>query len=843
MKRIFLLSFILLVCVQMTMAQSMTDEQIVNFVLTEQEKGSSEQVIASKLLRKGVTVERMRRIKQKYDAEQSQPGAVDLTGKSTVKNTRSRNKMAQNEDDKRRQNNNMVLSARESQANYSATEKRKMLQQEIGFFDIDSLLYYRSILETENSVFGRNIFNNELLTFEPSLNIPTPAGYTLGAGDQVLIDVWGASQKLIDGVISPDGYIVVEGAGPLHLAGRTVAQANDYVKSVLSTVYAESQVSLTVGTVRTVQVQVVGEVVMPGTYTLSALSTAFNALYAAGGINELGTLRTINVYRAGKLISTIDIYDYILNGNTGSDVRLQDNDVISVGAYATLVNVRGKVKRPMFYETKEGESLSQVLNYSGGFAGDAYKEQIRVVRKSGREYSLHTVKRSEFSSFAMCDGDSVYIDSIIPRYSNMVEVSGAVFYPGQYQFGGTINTVYQLIEAAGGVREDAFLNRAVLHHRNYDNTIEAQAINIKGILDGTAPDVQLKNNDALYIPSSSQMQGELTITVGGEVHFPGIYKYVENSTIEDVILQAGGLTRAASTAKIDVFRQIHNPSAKEGSNITTETLSFELKDGFTVDGNNNFILQPFDGVYVRRSPVFVETQTVKIKGAVNFEGEYAITNKEYKLSDLLKAAGGLAHTAYSQGAYLYRKMTEEELLQRDVLLNSSQIELYEDVLRNDKNVDLAILDSLYRAKLNMADYYPVAINLEAAVENPGCEDDMVLRDGDVLTVPQYTTTVKISGEVRHPISVNWQEGKKLSHYIDHAGGYSDSAKKNGVYVIYMNGSVEKISKNSKKAIQPGCEIVVPRKSDRRLSTAEIMTLGTSTISIATMIVTLINVLK
>lgn len=843
MKKILFLSFFLLVCVQMTFAQSMTDEQIVNFVLTEQEKGSSEQVIASKLLRKGVTVERMRRIKQKYDAEQQQPGAVDLTGKSTVTDTRSRTKKAQADDDKQRQNNNMVRSARESQINYNATQKREMLQQEIGFFDIDSLLYYRNLLESENAVFGRNIFNNELLTFEPSQNIPTPANYVLGAGDQVIVDVWGASQTLIDAVISPDGYIVVEGAGPLYLAGRTVAQANDYVKSTLASTYAESQISLTVGAVRSIQVQVVGEVVTPGTYTLSALSTAFNALYAAGGINELGTLRTINVFRAGKLISTIDVYDYILNGNTGSDVRLQDNDVISVGAYAALVDVRGKVKRPMFYEAKDGETLSQLMSYSGGFSGDAYKEQIRVVRKSGREYSLHTVKRSEMSSFAMFDGDSVYVDSVIPRYSNLVEISGAVFYPGQYQFGGSINTVYQLIEAAGGLREDAFLNRAVLHHRNYDNTIEAKAVDIKGILDGTSPDLPLRNNDALYIPSVSQMQGELTVTVGGEVNFPGVYKYAENTTIEDIILQAGGLTRAASTSKIDVFRQVFDPAAKEGGSTTSKTFTFELKDGFKVDGNETFVLEPFDGVYVRRSPVFAETQTVTVNGAVNFEGEYAITNKEYKLSDLMKAAGGLAKTSYGKGAYLYRQMTEEELSQRDVLLNSSQIQLYEEALRSDKAVDLAVLDSLYKAKLNMADFYPVAINLEAAINNPGGEDDMVLRDGDILTVPQYTTTVKISGEVRHPISINWQEGKKLKHYIDHAGGYSDSAKKSGVYVIYMNGSVEKISKRSKKAIQPGCEIVVPRKSDRKLSTAEIMTLGTSTISIATMIVTLINVLK
>lgn len=842
MKKIFLLfSFILFA--QIGFGQNMTDEQIVNFVFSEQEKGASEQAIAAKLLRKGVTVERMRRIKQKYDAEQKQLGAVDLTGKSTFTNTRVRNKAEQRDDDRQKRSNNMLRSAREDKVEYSQSEKRTMLQSEMEFFDIDSLLYYRKLLESENEVFGRNIFNNELLTFEPSMNIPTPSGYVLGAGDQILIDVWGASQTMVDAVISPDGYLVVEGVGPIRLAGKTVEEANEYVQGLLGEIYSGSQISLTVGTVRSIQVQVVGEVVTPGTFTISALSSAFNALYAAGGISELGTLRSIKVYRKGGLIATIDVYDYIFNGETKGDVRLQDNDVIIVGAYDALVDMRGKVKRPMFYEVKDGESLSQALNFSGGFAGDAYKEKIRVVRKNGREYSLHTVARSELSSFTMCDGDSVYVDSVVPRYSNMVEVNGAVFYQGQYQLGGSINTVYELVEAAGGLREDAFVNRAVLHHRNYDNTIEAQSIDLKGIMEGTSPDIALRSNDALFIPSTSEMQGELTVTAGGEVRFPGVYKFAANTTIEDLVLQAGGLTRAASTAKVDVFRQIYDPSAKEGADHTSQTFTFELKDGFVLDGGNKFVLQPFDRVYVRRSPVYAEVQTVTVNGAVNFEGEYAITGKEYKLSDLLMAAGGLSKTAYGKGAYLYRQMTEEELSQRDVLLNSSQIQLYEEALRSDKNVDLAVLDSLYKAKLNMADFYPVAINLEAAMKSPGGEDDMVLRDGDILTVPQYTTTVKISGEVRHPISINWQEGKKLSHYIDHAGGYSDAAKKSGVYVIYMNGSVEKISKSSRKAIQPGCEIVVPRKSDRRMSSAEIMTLGTSTISIATMIVTLINVLK
>lgn len=842
MKKLFLIILLSFVFVPMGFSQSMTDEQIVDFVLQEQEKGSDEKSIATKLLKKGVSVERLRRIKSKYEAEQKQPGAVDLTGKTSRHRGKNNSSL---KEDYNKSSRNKVKSDKVRLDGLTDSQKAELYQEEIGFFDIDSLMYYENKLNSkETEVFGRNLFNNELLTFEPALNIPIPTGYILGSGDQVIIDVWGASQTVIDDVISPEGYIVAEGVGPLRLAGRSVAEANEYVKSVLGEVYDGSQINLTVGEVRSIQVQVVGEVVTPGSYTLSALSTAFNALYSAGGISDVGTLREIKVYRNGELLSTIDVYAYIFKGDISGDVRLQDNDVISVGAYDAVVNVQGRVKRPMKYEMKSRESLAQLIDFAGNFAGDAYKEQLRVVRKSGREYSLHTVKKNEMASFNLYDGDSVYVDSIISRFSNMVEVDGAVFYPGQYQFGESIKSVYQLIEAAGGVREDAFLNRAVLHHRNFDNTIEAQSVNVAGILDGTVPDVMLKNNDVLFIPSKSEMEGEQTITIGGEVRFPGIYKYASNSTIEDVILQAGGLTRAASHIKVDVFRQVHDPMAREEGDKTSETFSFELKDGFLVDGSESFTLQPFDGVYVRRSPVYAETQNVTIKGAVNFEGDYAITNKEYRLSDLVKAAGGLSLTSYSKGAYLVRKMTEEELAQRDVVVNTEQIQRYEEMLASDKNVDISVMDSLYQAKLNTNDYYTVAIDLENAIKKPKGENDVVLREGDILTVPQYTTTVKISGEVRHPISINWKEGKKLKHYVEHAGGYTDSARKKGVYVIYMNGSVQKISRYSSKAIQPGCEIVIPRKDERRkLSTAEVMSIATATVSMASMIVTLINITK
>lgn len=843
MKKIFILSaFVLLV--QFTFAQQgLTDEQIIDYVMMEQQRGADQKTIAAKLIQKGVTVDRLRRIREKYNAQGTLPGAVDLLG-TEMKTNRSRTKEAQAKDNKIRRQGNMVRSTREVSAAgaLSATDRQMMLEEEMEFLDIDSVLYYKNLFKDEIPVFGRDIFNNEMLTFEPAMNIPIPANYVLGGGDQVIIDIWGASQAIVDEEISPDGYVVVEGYGPVKLAGKTIAEANEYVKGILSEIYSGSQISLTVGTIRSIQAQVMGEVTAPGTYTLSALSTAFNAVYAAGGISKFGTMRAIKVYRDGKLISTIDLYDYIFKGDTKGNVRLQDDDVIIVGAYDAIVNIQGKVKRPMFYEMRKDENLSTLVEYSGGFSGDAYKNNLRVIRKSGREYSIHTVGKEELSSFALHDGDSVFVDSVIPRFSNMVEINGAVFYPGQYECGKKIKTVRELIDAAGGVREDAFLNRAVLHHHNYDNTISAQSINLAGILDGTAADVELRSNDVVFVPSESEMRGDETIKIGGEVRFPGTYKYADNTTVEDLVLQAGGLTRAASVVKVDVFRQVYDPKAVKESDQTSETFSFELKDGFMVGGDNNFTLKPFDEVYIRKSPIYTETQNVSIKGAVNFAGEYAMVSKNYRLSDLVESAGGLSITAHPKGAYLYRKLTEDELEQREILQVNSQIQLYEERLKSG-NANIAVLDSLNKLKLNLGEYYPVAINLEEALNNPEGSDNLILRDGDIVSVPEYSSTVKISGEVRHPISITWEKGKKLSYYIKHAGGYSDAAKKSGVYAVYMNGSVEKISKTSSKSIEPGCEIIVPRKNDRRWTPAEIMSVSTSSISIVSMLVTLINVLK
>ena len=837
-KIVFL--FVLLLSFQWVAAQSISDEQVIKIVMTEKGKGRDEKTIAQKLLRQGVTPAQLRRIKAKYEQEQSGMGALDVT---TINRSRNKDNVdGKNGAVKTRRGENFML--RDEKAKYNNLQKRELLQEEMGFLDIDSVVYYNNLLKDKDDVYGRNLFNNELLTFEPAFNIPTPSDYVLGAGDQVIIDIWGASQQSIDGEISPEGYVVIEEVGPLKLAGLTVAAANEYVKDALGERYNDSSITLSVGSTRSVKVEIVGDVVAPGSYTLSAFSTLFNALYTAGGINDMGTLRDIKVFRNGNQVANIDVYDYIINGNNKGNIRLMDNDLVVVGPYDAIVNITGKVKRPMKYEMKSDETLSKLLSYSGNFSGDAFTKNVRVIRKSGREYSVHTVDKDAFSTFNLVDGDSVFVDSIIPRFSNMVEVKGAVFHPGMYETGTNINTVLDLIDAADGLREDAFTTRAVMHRRKADRRLEVLSVDIDGIVNGTAPDVELRKEDVLFIPSINDMRGEETVRIHGEVNYPGIYEYAENMTIEDFVLQAGGLTSYASIIKVDVFRRIYDAKATAEQDTITDNYSFSLKDGFVIDGEPGFILQPFDEVHVRKSPVNSVTKNVTVEGAVNFAGDYAMYSRNYRLSDLVKAAGGLSESAFPEGARLYRKMTDEERSQRESVMKLSQIQLYEESMNSESEYDITLADSLMNLKLELGDVYAVAINLETAINEPGGSEDIVLRENDVLTVPQYTSTIKVSGEVRYPITLNYKKGENLSYYIKRAGGYTDRAKKSGVYAIYMNGGVSEVSKRSSGDIKPGCEIVVPSKSAvKKMSTAEIIAIGSSTASIATMIVTLVNLLK
>lgn len=681
-KYIILFLFALLLPCYATAQSSMTDEQILKFVMKENAEGTSQAQIVTKLMQKGVTIEQIRRVKDKYERQAKNKGLGTVSSKDTEEDNGRQRKnngkkgSSKNDDDEespqyRIKDTREKKKSKSKEVVYDETnEDWLMMQDELNTFIPDTTAMLEKLLaeKRKKKVFGRDIFNNKDLTFEPNMNIATPQNYILGPGDAVYIDIYGASQKTIESTVSPDGEVTIEGFGPVQVSGLTVAQANARLRSTLGARYSSSKIKLTVGQTRSIMINVMGEVKNPGTYTLPAFATVFHALYMAGGTNDIGTMRNIKVYRNNRLVSVVDIYDYILNGKLTGNVRLADNDVISVGPYDCLVNITGKVKRPMYYEMKRNESVGTLLKYAGGFTGDAYKKSVRIVRKTGREYSVYNVDEFDMSAFHLADEDSVSVDSILPRFSNMVEVKGAVFRPGMYQVGGDINSVKTLIEHADGLREEAFTARAVMHRMKKDRTLEVVPVDVEGILDGTVPDIPIQNNDVLFIPTKQEMMEEQTITIHGEVQYPGIYRYADNETLEDFVLQAGGLKQTASTVKVDVSRRIVNPKALTTDSVIARTYTFALKDGFVIDGTPGFKLMPFDEVYVRKSPGYYKQQNVVVEGEVMFSGTYTLSKKNQRLSDLIKSAGGVNDRGYVAGARLERKVNESERARMEAVL-------------------------------------------------------------------------------------------------------------------------------------------------------------------------------
>lgn len=854
-KYIILFLFALLLPCYATAQSSMTDEQILKFVMKENAEGTSQAQIVTKLMQKGVTIEQIRRVKDKYERQAKNKGLGTVSSKDTEEDNGRQRKnngkkgSSKNDDDEespqyRIKDTREKKKSKSKEVVYDETnEDWLMMQDELNTFIPDTTAMLEKLLaeKRKKKVFGRDIFNNKDLTFEPNMNIATPQNYILGPGDAVYIDIYGASQKTIESTVSPDGEVTIEGFGPVQVSGLTVAQANARLRSTLGARYSSSKIKLTVGQTRSIMINVMGEVKNPGTYTLPAFATVFHALYMAGGTNDIGTMRNIKVYRNNRLVSVVDIYDYILNGKLTGNVRLADNDVISVGPYDCLVNITGKVKRPMYYEMKRNESVGTLLKYAGGFTGDAYKKSVRIVRKTGREYSVYNVDEFDMSAFHLADEDSVSVDSILPRFSNMVEVKGAVFRPGMYQVGGDINSVKTLIEHADGLREEAFTARAVMHRMKKDRTLEVVPVDVEGILDGTVPDIPIQNNDVLFIPTKQEMMEEQTITIHGEVQYPGIYRYADNETLEDFVLQAGGLKQTASTVKVDVSRRIVNPKALTTDSVIARTYTFALKDGFVIDGTPGFKLMPFDEVYVRKSPGYYKQQNVVVEGEVMFSGTYTFSKKNQRLSDLIKSAGGVNDRGYIAGARLERKVNESERARMEAVLKKAKEEAEQmeiEAAKENKKIDLK--DSEKIKKFEIPEFYSVGIELDKALANPGCDADIVLREGDKIIVPQYNGTVKINGAVMYPNTVGFQKGKKAKYYINQAGGFSEKAKKSQTYIVYMNGTIAKVSQNAKP--KPGCEIVVPEKEINKMTIAEKMTIGTSVASIATMIATLANIL-
>lgn len=861
MKKFIIFSLMLFMVSSMAMAQSssMTDDQVMSFVVKEHNSGTSNSQIVTKLMQRGVDISQIRRVRARYEREAKQGGLENASGKASATPSRLRANNGKTREDYAKNTNPSTSTPNATHQDVTNRSNYRVSAESTDNSDKDEYMAIQNEMSSmypdiepqkkSSKVFGRDIFNNKSLTFEPNMNIATPQNYRLGPGDAVIIDIYGASQKTIQDTVSPDGTVTIEGYGPVSVSGLTVSQANARLRGTVGSRYSSSKIRLTVGQTKTIMVNVMGEVKAPGTYTLSAFATVFHALYMAGGINDLGTLRNIKVYRNNRLVTVVDIYDYILNGKLTGNVRLADNDVIVVGPYDCLVNITGKVKRPMFYEMKKNESINSLLKYAGSFTGDAYKKSVRVNRKTGREYSVYNVEEFDFASFRIADGDSVTVEPILNRYANTVEVRGAVFRPGMYNLGEQVNSVRSLIEHAEGLTEDAFKARAVMHRMKTDRSLEVVSVDVEGIMSGKVADIPLKENDVLFIPTRQDKMNERTITIRGEVLFPGTYKYADNETIEDFVLQAGGLTDKASVVNVNVSRRVSDAKALRPDSLIAQTYTLSLKDGFVIDGTPGFILMPFDEVFIRKSPGYTEQQNVTIEGEVLFAGDYTLTKRNARLSDLFKKAGGSTKEAYLKGARLIRKANDTEKARMEAVLKMQREQQQKNLLQlaassNSGSNLQQVAESAKNAdleKFNVPDEYPVGIDLSEAIKHPGSDEDLVLREGDRLVVPQYNGTVKINGAVMYANTVGYEKGKRASYYIDQAGGFASDAVKNKAYIIYMNGKVAKVSHGAK--VQPGCEIVVPAKLKRKMSVAETMSLGTSMSSIAAMIATIANLSK
>lgn len=788
-------------CSPLLMAQSsMTDQQVLEYVKQGMSEGKDQRQMATELARRGVTREQAERVKKLYEQEQ---------GVST-------SKMSGTE-----QNEARLREATQEESTTSVLENPQPDSRE---------------LAQENQVFGRNIFNTRNLTFEPSVNLATPPNYRLGPGDEVIIDIWGTSQNTIRQQISPDGTINIEKIGPVSLSGMTVSEANEYLKRVLGKTYSgldapdgTLEIRLTLGNTRTIQINVMGEVVQPGTYALSSFSTVFHALYRAGGVSDIGSLRNVQVARNGKTVAKVDVYDFIMKGKTQDDIRLQEGDVIIVPAYEALVQISGNVKRPMRFEMKKNETLATLINYAGGFSADAYTRSLRVVRQNGEEYEINTVKEIDYSAYPMRNGDVVTAEAILNRFTNKLEVRGAVYRPGIYQLNGEINTVRALVNEAKGLMGDAFTNRAVLQREREDLTTEIISVDVCSIMAGTSPDIPLQKNDILYIPSIHDLEDRGDVAIFGEVAKPDSYSYSDNMTLEDLIIRAGGLRESASTVRVDVSRRIKDPKSTHSTDSIGQMFTFALKDGFVIDGEQGFTLQPYDQVFVRRSPGYQAQQNVQVTGEVIFGGTYAMTTTEERLSDLVKKAGGATPKAYLRGAKLIRVANDEEKKRMRDVINLMNRQFGE-----------AMMDSL---GIRVEDTFSVGIDLEKAMAKPGSEYDLVLREGDVLSVPKLNNTVKINGAVMMPNTVGYLSGENANYYLDQAGGYALNAKKSKKFVIYMNGQVARIKGRSKDKIEPGCEIIVPSKKNKRVNVGEILGYASSFGSLATMFATISNLIK
>ena len=860
MKRFSLIAATLLCSLAFVANAQMTDDQVIEYVKSAAASGKSQEQISRELVLRGVTQAQAERIKARAQALQvgdktGSFGDDDAFGRDSGAPSVGRAQQGATYEQQYFNDQRSAQARRRARRNVKVDANRDRNQFDLQKEELDKL-YKRTPDLTDMlgslapdqeeeipdslQIFGHDMFDGSALTFEPNENLATPENYVLGPGDQLLIEIFGYSEGSYSKTITPEGTINISQIGQVQLAGLSIREAKDKLRRLLVSKYSSvggsnpnSTVSISLRNIRTIQVNVMGEVVMPGTFRLSSFATVFNALYNAGGVTENGSLRAIKVVRGGKQIATVDVYGYLFNGHSDSDIALREGDVIIVPPYVHLVQASGQVKRPMFYELAEGETLSDLIQYAGGFASKAYQEDFRVIRQQGVERQIFTVRKDAASSFAMLDGDEVRVGETMERFANKVEIRGAVFRPGMYELGGDIATVRQLVRAAGGLTEDAFAGRAVIVREKEDLTFESISFELGGVVSGAADDIVLRKNDILTVSNQKEIVDPGYLIINGYVKQQGVFPFSENTTVEDLILLAGGLMDGASTARVDVARRVSDPNSLTAGDRIGETFTFPLQDGLAVGEGEHFVLQPYDVVSVRKSPSFHVQEFVRIEGEVAFPGNYVLLEEGERLSDLIKRAGGPTAQAYLRGGTLRREMTEEEEAQQTTKMS---------LLRS-----VSGRDTLNAATIRLDKIYPVSIELDKAVKRPGSEYDPVLRAGDRIFVPGQQNTVRVSGAVLYPNTVIYVPGKSYRYYIDAAGGFSNNARRSKAFIIYMNGMSRparggSFDYNSK--IEPGCEIVVPERGARvGMSTAEMMAMASSATSLTTMVATLVNLFK
>ena len=694
-------------------------------------------------------------------------------------------------------------------------------------------------------IFGADIFRNSNLTFEPNLHLATPVNYVLGPEDQLNINVYGNSLANWKLEVSPDGNINIPGAGLMNVSGKTIEQATAAIKSKLAAnnyaIGRGTNVQVSLGNIRSIKVIIAGEIVKPGTYTLPSLATVFNALYSAGGPNDNGSFRQIEIIRNNSIIRRLDIYDFLVKGQQKDNIVLQDQDIIRVPTYRIRVEMNGEVKTPALFEVLPGETLQDVIRFAGGFTNQAYTSLIKVSQISDQQRRLTDVDENDYKNYIPLRGDIYTVERILDRYQNRVTVNGAVFRPGQYELQNGL-TLMQLIKNAAGLKEDAFTGTNSITRLKPDNTTEIISFNLRDIINKASADIPLKREDVVNISSIFDLRDQYTVTINGAVRNNGAYAYADSMNVQDLIVKAGGFAEGASPKRIEVARRLSNSDPTSKNSAVAEVFSVNV-DPQLRNAETKFQLKPYDIVSVYSLPGYEVQKTVKVEGEVLYPGYYTIQKKNEKISDLINRAGGLSAYADVEGGTLKRS----NIAILGVDSKSDTAEVAQERINRLNRLKRSYRDSTSNENIQQRNDF-VGIDLKAILNKPGTDIDLIVDDGDVIRIPKQEQVVRVNGEVLYPSAIVYNKNETFKGYILNAGGFSSDALKRGAYVVYPNGTVKGTRKflffNSHPSVKPGSEIYVPKKPERKgLSPTEVIGITSGLASIVAVILGIISLHK